>query len=78
MTVTERGLWRQVILKDYRGRRESRQNHVFQLAPDDLTWMSICRKFAVMNVSLAPESEKEAVCAACEAGMAEKEREEAC
>jgi len=78
MTVTERGLWRQVTLKDYRGRRESRQNHAFQLAPDDLTWVSICGKFSVLNVSLAPESKNIAACKACEAGLAEKEREEPC
>ena len=78
MTATERGLWRQVILKDYRGRRESRQNHAWGLHPNEVTWVSICRTFAVMNVSLAPESEKEAACAACVAGMAEQEQQEAC
>jgi len=71
-------VWRRVSRRDYRSRLLTRQNHAFHLAPDDVTWVSICRKFAVMNVSLAPESEKEAACAACVAGMAEQEQQEAC
>jgi hypothetical protein len=71
-------VWRRCTVKDYRGRLESRQNHAWQLAPDDVTWESICRKFAVLNVSLAPESENEAVCAACEARVMEQEQQEGC